>query len=72
MTAGLVVFPDSKDERWDLEVLAAAAHWALVRLRRAFRGWCSLLSKATTRRLGRCFVEDTVIPRTCRRGLKKG
>ncbi|CAK9113425.1 unnamed protein product [Durusdinium trenchii] len=79
MTAGVVVFrPEAegkileKDPRWDLEVLAAAAHWALRLMRKSLLSWSHLISKRRRSRLhGRCFREEEIVPRACRRTLER-
>eukprot|EP00913_Durusdinium_trenchii_P033097 g30987.t1 len=61
-----------KDPRWDLEVLAAAAHWALRLMRKSLLSWSHLISKRRRSRLhGRCFREEEIVPRACRRTLER-
>eukprot|EP00435_Cladocopium_sp_Y103_P030806 s2830_g7.t1 len=57
-------------DQWDLEVLTAAAHWALQLMEKCLRSWSDLLARRRSTRLrGRYYMEE-MIPSAHRRVLQ--
>ncbi|CAJ1417412.1 unnamed protein product [Effrenium voratum] len=79
MTGGIVLLPGTEispdaalqDPQWDLEVLMAAAQWALRLMRRSLLGWLQLSLRCRNLRARSVGLAEHVVSATRRRTLQR-